>query len=285
MDWNKAKTLTIVFLLFLNAFLGFSIYLDRNKYNLSVQQLRAITELLSKNDIGLKTSIPRSYKPMRQLSMSRYEYGETEELLAMFFTYPASAERLDDEYDKVIYRSNEQTLTLQNGYITFDCPAGTNDIELNANTATAEALRFLKGKDEFTAFVPDGVFMSEEGCRLTFCQKYQNYIIYTNFIEFLITEKGIVQIDCIYSVPKGYFGQPAKICGVDEAMLHFMQYYKDAYKDQHADISKIDLVYYQKEGSTKDNDSLTAVPHYRISVEGFERPFLINAYLNRIEQF
>ena len=282
MDWNKAKTLTIIFLLLLDAFLGILNYRESNKYIMSSSQIATITSLLNRNDITLKTAIPRSYRPMRQLSMSGYAYNEAE-MLALFFTDPGSV-TTKPELDKTIYTGGEQTLTLQNGYITFDCPSGTTDIDLTADAAAAEARRFLAGKAAFSTFELDSEYMGDDGCRVQFCQRYDNNIIYTNFIEFLVTDKGIVQIDCIYSEPKGYMGQPAEICSVDEAMLHFMQYYKDAYKDRAAVVTKIDLVYYQKEGSTRASDTIAAAPHYRIEVAGFDRPFLIDAYLNRLEQ-
>jgi len=53
--------------------------------------------------------------------------------------------------------------------------------------------------------------------------------------------------------------------------------------DKPAKILRIDLVYYQKEGSLID--SVKAEPHYRIVVQGIEKHFLFNAYLNLIEQF
>jgi len=282
MDWDKAKTLTIVFLLVLDAVLAALNLQESNRYIMSAQQTNAIIALLDQNGIHLKTAMPKSYRPMRQLSMSGYEYDETE-LIHMFFADPENVEP-SNQLDKTVYTGGDQTLTLQNGYITFDCPSGTNELVLTDDTALAEAKRFLAGKTEFSSFVPDFIFMDTDGCRVQFCQKYQNYIIDTNFIEFLITEKGIVQIDCTYCKAMGFTGQPAEICAVDEAMLHFCQYYKDAYQDRPAEILQIDLVYYQKEGGAKSSGTFTAAPHYRIVVEGFERPFLINAYLNRIEQ-
>ncbi|MDR2649360.1 MAG: two-component system regulatory protein YycI [Clostridiales bacterium] len=284
MDWDRAKTLTIVFLLFLDAFLGYYVYRERNKYYLDARQALIITELLGKNSISLKTAIPRSYQPMRQLSMSGYEYDEYE-LLEIFFGDPLSADRINELDGKTIYESGDRRLTIQNGFITFDRPAGASELALSSETAISQSREFLRGMGEISAFALDSVFIDEEGCRVRFCQKYRDNIIYTNFIEFLVTEKGVIQIDCIYSRPKGYLGQLTELCAVDEALLNFSQYYKDAYKDRPADVIKIDLVYYQKEGSIHDSASLTAVPYYRVEVEGFERPFLINAYLNRIEQF
>ena len=282
MDWNKTKTLTIIFLLLLDCFLGFLIYLERGKYNMDTAQINTITELLKNNEIYLNTSVPRSYRPMQQLSMSGYEYDEPE-LLTMFFGKTSGIERLPEIEDRIIYVSGDQTLTLQNGFITFDCPSGTNDMELTLENALMEARAFMPGMGEISSFVQDTVYIVDEGFRILFCQKYKNNIIYTNYIEFLITEKGIVQIYCKYSRPKGFSGQLTELCAVDEALLNFMQLYKDAFDNKPADVRKIDLVFYQKEGSIIDSDSLTAIPHYRIMVYGFESPFLINAYLNRIE--
>ena len=284
MDWDKAKTLTIVFLLFLDAFLGISIYLERDKYYIDTQQFNKITELLKKNDIYLNTSDLPSHRPLQQLSMSSYKYDETE-IINMLFTEPKNVRQRDELDGKTVFLSGDQTLTIQNGFITFDCPSGTNDIELSQETALAEANRFIEGLGEISDFIFDSCFIDEEGWRIQFCNKYKDYIIYTNYVEFLVTNKGIVQIDCIYSRPKGFFGLPAELCSVDEALLHFMQHFKDAYENRPAEVIKVDLVYYQKEGSVTDNASLTALPHYRITVGGFEQPFLINAYLNRIEQF
>jgi hypothetical protein len=295
MDWNKAKTLTIIFLLSLNAFLGFLIYLERDKYNIDSQRINTIVDLLEKNDIIINTSIPRSYRPAQQLAMSAYYYDEIE-LLYKFFKDLEDADDVDMMEERDIGRktfeygsgAQKQTLTLQNGFITFNRPPYTNDFPWRDDDALLdEASYFLIDMGEISDFVPDSIFVDEEegNSRVRFCQMYNNKIIYSNFIEFWVNEKGIFQIDCIYSSPKGLFGQPADLCAVDEVLLHFMQRYKDAYGDKHAEILRIDLVYYQKEGSLIDSGSLTAVPHYRIVVDEFERPFLFNAYLNLMEQF
>jgi len=293
MDWNKAKTLTIVFLLLLNAFLGFLIYLERDTYNLDARRVETIIYLLEKNNIVMDPSVtvPRSYRPLPQLSMNAFFYDE-QELLEMFFTDLSRVREAVREFDRdtnIVTRrvfetiDQQQRLTEQNGFISFDCSSGTNQIEITRETVLEEAHRFLANMGEVSSFQLDSVFIDAEGARVRFCQIYNGNIIFTNFVEFWITEKGITRIDCTFSRPIGFINPPINLVAADEVLLHFMQFYMDAFDDRPAEILRIDLVYYQNEGSLID--SVKAEPHYRIVVRGLERHFLFNAYLNLVEQF
>ncbi|MDR1538277.1 MAG: two-component system regulatory protein YycI [Clostridiales bacterium] len=275
MNWSKAKTLTIIFLLILNAFLGVLVYRDSNKYNLDAKKAKAITDLLEKNSISLSATIPKSYKPLRQLAMSAYEY-ETEEILMMFFPNLHEIEQIYD-IDKEVYAWADKTLTIQNGYISFENPSGTGENDLSKESLTYACDEFLKTMNEdFSSFQLDNIIELGNGYLVQYFQEYKGYFIITNFVEFMVTEEGIIQIDCIYSKPVGFSGNPGEICSPDEALLNVMQRIKSSSKGEEIEISRIDLVYSQEKNSQK------AIPVYRVYVDENQDPFFINAYTNTI---
>ncbi|MDR3239052.1 MAG: hypothetical protein LBT44_03070 [Clostridiales bacterium] len=280
MDWDKAKNLTILFLVLLNLFLGAFVYTSRNRFTLDARQLKAIEDLLDRNSIHYQEAmIPKSYAPKRPLLMSKYEYDD-EELLNRFFLHPEEARRFDEPDNKTEYICQDQVLTLQNGYISFDNPKGTGPMDSFDEAAAVRACEnFLPSLGrEIAQFKLDGVDWAsgENGFRVQYCQVYERNILYTNFVTFLVTEMGITQIDCQYSAPLGFSGKPVEICSSDEALLNFTQQLRSA-TDQEAVITRVDLVYYQAEGS---GTSSKATPYYRIMVEHLDAPFLINAYIN-----
>jgi hypothetical protein len=280
MDWEKAKNLTVIFLVILNLFLGSFLYLERNRYVMDAERVKDIEDVLAKNNILLnKLSIPRSYPPQKPLFMSGYS-NDAEEWLAIFF--PGLTDILiSEEPDRTVYSSGQQTLTLQNGYASFDNPQGTDTTDLTQAAVIRACDTFLRGMgDEISRFQFDSIFVDGDGYRVQYCQKYKGTVISTNFVMFMVTRFGIVQVDCQFSEPIGFAGKPMAICAADEALLIFTRRFISAYGARQATVSHMDLVYSQREGSAQDGITLKATPYYRVFVDQLDAPFTINAYLN-----
>jgi hypothetical protein len=130
--------------------------------------------------------------------------------------------------------------------------------------------------EDFSSFQLDNIIELGNGYLVQYFQEYKGYFIITNFVEFMVTEEGIIQIDCIYSKPVGFSGNPGEICSPDEALLNVMQRIKSSSKGEEIEISRIDLVYSQEKNSQK------AIPVYRVYVDENQDPFFINAYTNTI---
>jgi regulatory protein YycI of two-component signal transduction system YycFG len=284
MDWEKAKNYTIIFLLLLDLFLGALVLMERDQYVMDAKKTKAIVDLLELNNIHVKTEVPRVYRPMYRLAMSSYTADEGE-LIEVFFP-EMEPERIVYP-DKIINQIGNSVLTIQNGFISFDCPQGMGDLvllnseALNDQNAVKLTNKFISGMgDNFSRFSFDRVFPIEDGYLIQYYQKFSDYYVFTNFVEFIVTNNGIIRVDCVYSDPLGNIGQEMEICSADEALLNFMQQSKSAYGDRSMNVTKIDLVYMLQEGTAMASDSLKASPYYRIEMENLESPFMISAYIN-----
>jgi hypothetical protein len=281
MNWNKAKTHTITFLVILNCFLLALVFAERNKYNMDSRQTKAIIELLNRNNIQVTADIPTSFQPMKQLAMSNYDY-DLDVLLDLFFPGAPLSEIIESsDEDKMSYAWEDMVLTIQNGYISCFNPSGDGKMPLLGEEAAEErCLKFLKTMPyEFPQFTLDNIISYSDGYIFQYYQVYKGNVIIRNKVEMTVTELGIVQVDCTYSKPIGFTGNATEICSPDEALLNVMQRIKSYFGNNEVSIGRIDLVYSQEKGKALEMASL--IPVYRVYVEE-DDPFLLNAYTNTI---
>lgn len=282
MLWERAKNLTLLFFLLINIVLAFFLQADRSRYNVSQEQERAIIEVLKENKISLYSKMIRQFPPMRALTVSG-NYYDINALLALFFGDPEKLERLN-EPGKEAYVNGDALLVISNGYISYENPSGLEGFQTNPADREA-AIRLCN--DFITQNYPDyqleetSAITDEDGLRLCYRQVFKNYIMYANFIEFLVTENGITRIDMKYGEVQDFSGLTQDICSPDEALLTFVQHSRIIYGDTPL-LIKMDIVYDQEEFSTQEHVPLQATPYYRIYVDNQEVPFMVNAYKNTI---
>jgi hypothetical protein len=275
MDWDKAKNMTIIFLIALNVFLAVLAFINRNEYRMDNAQRKAVIDLLETNGIHINTDVMLSYKPMKQLDMGVYVYDPSE-LTGIFFE--EEPERIVQP-DKVIYTQADNSLTIQNGYITYDRVSGTGEISPTEQNCQRLASEYLSGMGEiFSNFKQDDIFPYEDGYRVTFCEHYKNYVIYSTLVEVYVSRLGVTRVDIQYNSPRGFNGQAMEICSPDEALLNFMHKYLSEMGQAEAEVERIDLVYIQNERTDQPAAELKAMPYYRVTVATLEAPYIINAY-------
>ena len=285
MNWGKAKNFTIAFLALLNIVLGAQTILGRRVHRLDAAQLRNIRAVLENANIRLDTPIPVSYSPMRQMALARCDY-DYDALAGLFFDAPEEAVR-SDEPDKIVFRADAATLSVQNnGYVAFYNPGGMGE---TASFDESSAKALCDGFIEEMSVSMQGlefdncVYEQEDGgFRIDYRQVYGNTVIYSNYVSFLVTGGGITQMDCYYGKPLGYTGASMNICPPDVALLEFMEgitgYYGN--DDYSVTVTRIDIVYYQEGYSVPYYETFNATPWYRITY--FDGPdetsSLLNAY-------
>ena len=288
MQWERAKTFIILFFVLLNVSLFAILRLENRRYILTLEQEQAIRTVLYRNNISLETAIMRDHAPMRSLSISGFYYDE-DELIAMFFDNPETVLRLSEE--PYLFTDGYSRLTISiNGFIEFINPQGFTRVAGTARMqdtpveqAEAEALSNAFIAQYFPDFRLDSVFPSDEGWRLYYRQVYRNYKIYTNIIQFLVTPIGIREIEMQFGRIEGFAtGPPRIIVSPDEALLAFIQHARNVLGNVPVSIVDMDRAFFQENSSTQRGLTHHAIPVYRISVYGFDMPFLINAYTNEI---
>ncbi len=285
MLWERAKNLILLFLLILNAFLAVLLYQEQNRYTLTAERENAIIKVLNQNMMTMYSEIIRQFPPMHPVKMSGNVY-DTDRLLTVFFGGPENAEPVD-EPDMEVFENRDGRLSISNGYISFERFIGPGMANEPVTPVYAKGLcdGFINQHYPDYALddsANDGVPQTtEEGyLRLTYRQDFRGVMIYSNFIEFLVTGNGIEQIEMQYGTGVEYDDEALEICAPDEALLTFIQYSRSVYGGTPVIIDNMDIVYNQEEFSAFEDADMHAVPFYRVFVKDNYVPFLINAYTN-----
>ncbi|MCL1988260.1 MAG: hypothetical protein FWG64_09865 [Firmicutes bacterium] len=287
MRWERAKNLIIVFLVVTNVVLAVLINIETEVHNLTVERETALNVVLANNNIILGNELVRNFSPMRDLQLDNYNY-DVDQLLEMFFPPNARISHLTDANFDEFYWENSR-LTISNGYIAF--VAGHDIIGVPEVAAAAEITQTFIDTyyPNFILDINSTRLARRGGLRVFYRQEYQGQIIHTNFVEFLVTSDNadtivIEEVDIQYGVPLGFVYLPQNLVGSDEALLTFMQ----NIRMQNAEtilINHMDIAYFQTMSGLREGyfpTNVYAVPFYRIFVEGYESPFLINAQTNQM---
>ena len=276
MDWEKAKKLTIFFLCLLNIALFGLIYNNNRAYRLSSSQEQLITSVLQRNNIICYVEVLKNFTPMRQIEMQKSEYDH--DLVLDIFVQDKESLRQSMERNRVIYRNENETLTIDDAEISYRNRNDGGTSNITVEEAERIGREFLRSLSKLGgSFVADGNLPAEteEGYLFQFRESYRGYIINSNYAEITVNENGVARVEFMYYKPVFFVGVRREICSADEALLTVMHGIKDSEENgsEPRFITKMDIVYH-------DNLSFWATPYYRVFVSGFDKPFLINAYEN-----
>jgi len=288
MEWERAKNYILVFFILLNLGLGFLWFMEYNRYVMTTEQERIIHSILSQNNISMYTRPMRRSPPMRPLNVYGFYY-DTNHLINMFFENPEAVEEIPQNDFLQFISDNNSRLEISNGFISYEneSPYGFQSTALyftnglfTRHTAVGLADNFIN--TNFPNFVQETIFYVDDGVRITYRQSYRGRIVHSNFVEFLITSKGIRQINMQFGQVSGHGGTSQMIFSPDEALLTFVQRYRHISLESPRVITHMDIAYFQEYISEQPGVPLSAIPYYRIFVQGDDRPFLINAFTNVI---
>lgn len=277
MDWDKAKNLTIVFFLLLNILLGVLVYWEENSYIISAEQEKAIVGVLAQNKINLYTRIDREYKPMRRMELGEYDFGG-EDFVRQFFDRMEEV-LLTEEHNRSVFTQGDAILSIQNEYVHYQNPQGIGK-KTDAKPDAADICETWIKNLKMGSFQLEGISQEDGRHVLRYLNVYQGHVVQSNFINFVVTDQGIVEIDLSYRPPEGFSGRPQVICSADEALFTFMQQMKNMYGDRDVFINKMDMAFYVSETGQAAEGKPVAEPCYRIFVAGEPLPFLVHGYRN-----
>lgn len=276
----------LVFFLLANILLLALIRHETGNHTLSRERESAILNVLEQNNIIVYYHIPRQFSPMRPLQVAAYEY-DFNRLVDIFFPYYADEISHAKDINLDIFSwENNYRLVISNGYISFTRERGAGGVpDTYASIALTQAF-IREHYPDFRLDIHSTRQARRGGLRIFYRQEYQNTMIYTNFVEFLITGEGhdiiIEEVDIQYGRPIGFAYAPRELVGPDEALLTFVQNVR-LQNDTDIIISHMDIVYFQTmPGLIETYTPIYAEPFYRIFIEGQDEPFLINAYTNRL---
>ena len=285
MQWEKAKNFMLIFFLIVNVFLMALIRYEAGGHTLSRERENAILAVLEQNNIIMYYQIPRQFAPMRYLQVAAYDY-DFDRMLEIFGFPPGEYYHFGDA-NRDEFRWGDYTLIVSNGYISFTSAQSADGMpERMAAVALTQA--FIR--DHYPDFRLDIHSTRQDrwgGLRIIYRQVYNDVLIHTNFVEFLVTGEGhdliIAEVDLQYRKPIGFAYLPRELIGSDEALLTFVQNVRHQ-DDMPIIITHMDIAYFQiMPGLRATYVPIYAEPFYRIFIEGQDEPFLISAYTNQIE--
>jgi len=283
MEWERAKTYILLFFVLLNLFLGGLLLMERRRYSITPEREQAIVTIMYRNNITMDTRIQRRFTPMRIMYVSGFYYNE-QDLREIFFG-DARVVRMSTQRGYVL--SYEQgRLEIDHGFISYDNPMGHGGEDawltnLSQNVAESLADNFVQA--HWTDFILDDIVEGPDWFNLTFRQVYRGYMIHTNFIEILVTERGIIRVEMQFGQVLGMGSERHMIAAPDEVLLTFVQRVRLHAMVSPVSVIHMDLVYLQEEGSPDPEGRYLLEPFYRVFIYGNEgNPFLINAVTNEI---
>ena len=289
MEWERAKTIILIIFVLLNLALGGLRFADHRRYWLTGEQERNIRIVLDQNNIQLYTDPIRRFTPMRPIEVGGFYYDE-DFLLDLFFG-GASVDKWEYDWGLVVFNSGDgRHMEKSNGFIFFEIyengePIAEGDI---VDRAFAQGLTGEFIETHFPNFVIDIVFdaydfYGNHGIRRIYREIYQDIKVYTNFIEFFVTKRGITQIEMQYGRILGESQVPPRVIfPPDEVLLTFMQRFRHIAAESPIFINRMDMVYVMLYPSDEVGSVSPAIPFYRIFIEGSDFPLLINAFTNAL---
>lgn len=275
MEWNKAKNYTIVFLVVINIlFLGLNI-INSRKNILRQEQIDDISLVLKDNNIILSGELPEKFRPMSQLSMSIYDYDYIK--LQKIFFGDINNIRRTEEFSRIIFTEGNNRLSIDGNDIEFT--GMIDDIPADGESAVGLANKYIKKINGlFGDYSLDGILDTDNAYQIEYLQRYGEYQVFSNNMTIVISAQGNLNIKLKYYQPVEYKGSKSSVISADEALFVILGKIKEEYPDERINIKSVELGYYLSENSESVGGMLTAIPHYRISIEDKGKYYYVNGY-------
>lgn len=286
MNWDKAKSLIILFLLVLNAFLGIILLIHEDEHVVNAADVEVISGLLARGNIVLDGAVlPRRFDPVDQLVVQPTAY-DAEELVAAFFMNPEYIVRTT-EFGNTIFKNDEGTLTIMRHIVLFEPNLYNPGLEVFRQNSRYTFEGFINmHSDLFPGFFLDTIVSSgDEKEVLEFRQIYQGHIIMSNYAAFTVGEHGVLQLRYTYYPIEAFVGVPKPIISVPSALFMFglsLGVGHGSHPEEAVYVTNVDIVQNLRADST-DDDILITTPYYRISSTYSSAPTLVNAITGDIE--
>lgn len=277
MDWDIAKKTVICILIVLNAVLFFFNYKGSQDYKISYTREKAAIEVLSEKNVYIYTELEDDYSPMKKISIKPL-YVTRDDIVKDFFK--DEDVKISIEFGNNILKSNTKTITYKDNTIQVIYNQDNNIIEefnyKKAEKLAKNMLVDIEGDNNKYVFLDS--IKSDEIYTFIYCEKYKGNYIYPSRYEITVNNKGVESIKGTYCQIEGYIDEKSEIYGVDEALFTFSDYIINS-----VTVDKIEIVYDYQSKDTKGTDiSSKIVPYYFIYVMEEEKPYMVNAYTNKI---
>lgn len=285
MNLTKAKKITILVLVVLNAVLLALRINERTDYTLSSAREKAVYEVLGKNNIALYTELLRSYEPMQRISVTSVD-TDINKILPAFFG-DLSSVNMTIEFSKTIYSDDYTTLTLGENSLIYENSKTDAAADSSYNQAHNIANNFcdvIRAAMSFsnTLELEKNSFNNGEYI-FRYVENYNGNKIFCNHIDITVKNDSVINAEASRYGIDGMTGAENNIAAPDEAMLTLLYELKKGNLSYGVIITNMEIGYdLQSSSDIASGDSLTLVPCYRVYIQGINEPYTINAYTNEI---
>jgi len=283
MEWSRAKSIVIIFLVILNVMLSAILLIERERDTLSAQQERNIVEVLYANNIVINAPLIRRTPPVRMLELSPGVIDD--ELMMQVFLGTVDAVRSDEGGNIRSHYYEGSRIIIYANQVIFESGAFEEFKEIDFDIAKRMSDDFLAGLGDMgRGFVLDvGPYSSGNEIIVEYRQRIEGVVIYNNYFLFAIDNYGIRRVEYSQSMPVGFSSSLNEICLMDEALFSFLRAMRMESIDRpRRVIEKIDIVYFMDFANAEQG---MAYPYFRIYYREFRpdgsyvmRLRMINAY-------
>ncbi len=276
MNWNKAKNIIIMILMFLNIILLLVSHYGNDEYILSSEKEKAIIKLLNEDGVKIETGIPVKFQPSHYLSLDIVDY-DVDELKKLFFEDNEDVKR-SIEFEATIFKTSEKILKINEADIVYEklCTEKSSDI-FEGSEAKKEAERVIKSLIKNKNYELQEIKFENGSYYLKYYEIYLKNKVYSNYINFVINKDGIEKMKLSRYGAVGFYGARREVCSADEALFSWLLEMKGKNSYVNIVIDDMEQGYCFEESTLKTR----VVPCYRISVKDGET-YYINAYTSEI---
>ncbi len=277
MDWDIAKRTVIFILIALNIVLFFFNYKGSQEYKISSAREKSAIEVLSERNVYVYTELEEDYSPMKKINIRPISVTK-DDIVKDFFKNEDV--KVSIEFDNNIIKSDTKTVTYKDNNIQVSYNQGNSQIEgfdyEKAEEIAKNMIAKIEGNNNKYSLLD--VIEFDDDYIFIYCEKYKGNYIYPSRYEITVNNKGIAHIAAMYCEIEGYIDEKSEIYGVDEALFTFSDYIVNS-----ATVDKIEIVYdYQSKDTQGADISSKIIPYYFIYVINEEKPYMVNAYTNKI---
>lgn len=276
MDWNKAKSFTIAFLIILNLIL---LGMNVSKHitsSVGTARIETITSLAAKRDIKINCILPGKHPSMPQIIAENYTYDYLQ-LEQLFFDNLNGITRTDDN-SSTVFTNGTATLTVSGSSFKYTDTASTalsGDNAVNSAALYAGKINAVFGK-----YAADSTIVTDKGVYITYYDTLAGYNIFNNYLKFFYPSGGGISIEGSYCTPTGTDNTKQPTIASDEAVYAAFDNLRTQQPTGTINITSVSLGYYSIEPLTSDEQEI--LPYYMIQADNLI--CYVNAYNGEVIQ-
>jgi hypothetical protein len=295
MNTERTKNVLIVLLSVIAVSLGALIFVTEGRYSLSAGQETAIIAILERNDIHLRdnVSLPRDFRPVRQIDMRRYNY-DLDGLAARFFEDENFVKEIEGHVYIFTHPNRDEGMFMRysswTNAVDFFTPQGISneafEAMLNDRAAELLATQYI---ESLIGMPPDmqhySTTISYHGYWVVdFFSVYRGFVLQNDHIRARVSKDGIFRIEYSRVDYDGFRGDPRNIFPPNEALMGLMNHMRAVGAEGAIMINDMRLSYFL----TQEGGRSVGMPAYVFSVymgDDMRFNFVFNAYTNELISF